>query len=496
MMSLRTATWFGLALLVQGCANVGTLSTEACGNLAVYTFFGEGAEDYAGYWVTSAGDVDGDGLDDVLIGAYDNDENGPGAGAAYLILGQSLNGPATQSIARADYKFLGEAPGDYAGIMVASAGDIDNDGLDDLLIGAYGTEDKGAITGRAYIVLARSLGQERTIDLTHADFTFVGEAAEDYAGYAVAKGGDIDGDGRADVLIAASGHGAGGENAGATYVFLGKNLVEGTTVEMADADYKLYGEHDLAWSGHNISGDGDVDGDGLDDIFIGATGDDGGTDAYASYLFLGRNLGPGRVIGLSQADYKLIGEDPYDYASQVSIAGDLDGDGRDDLVVGAGGRDAGGDSAGAAYVVLARSLGDTRLFDLAEADYVFLGEGSDDYAGGTVGPAGDVDGDGLDDFMIGALYYNGDYPNQGAAYLILGKSLGGDREIDLAQADLRFAASRRDQYLGHSVFTAGDVDGDGLDDMLVGSWAGPNWTGAAYLVTGAAVVGQSCSASD
>ena len=452
-------------------------------DLAEYRFLGESPEDYAGYWVATAGDVDGDDLDDVLIGAYD--ETGESGGAAYLILGKSLGARGTRSLSRADHKFVGERAGDWAGFVV-SHGNLDGDGLDDIVIGAYGCGDKGPITGAVYVVLGRSLGEGGTFSLSKADYKLVGEGEDDYAGYALTSEGDVDGDGLDDLLIGASGQDAAGTNAGAGYLVLSSSLGSERTLDLADADYKFTGEADDSWAGYSISYAGDVDGDGLDDLLLGADADDGGTESHVAYLILGSSLGSRRTVPLAEADYKLVGETSYDYASQVSGAGDVDGDGLDDIVIGAAGRDDHGYDSGGAYVVLGKSLGVPRTLDLSNADYRLLGEDAYDYAGSTVSDAGDVDGDGLGDILVGALKYDGRFDYQGAAYLVLGSSLGERRTLELSQA-CRMVGRFEGDHAGAAVSCAGDVDGDGLDDVVLGSYGGPDGNGAASIITARAM---------
>ncbi len=143
-------------------------------SLADYRFVGDG--DLAGYSVAGAGDVDGDGLDDILVGAPTNDEGAYNAGAAYLILGSSLGTNPEIDLTVADYRFWGEYTQDRAGYSVSSAGDVDNDGLADILIGAPGmAPDADDWAGRAYIILGASLGMEAEIDLSLADHRLIGE---------------------------------------------------------------------------------------------------------------------------------------------------------------------------------------------------------------------------------------------------------------------------------------------------------------------------------
>ena len=121
------------------------------------SFLGESAGDSSGFSVASAGDVDGDGLDDLLIGAYGNDESGSGAGKTYLLLGSTVSAGGTYDLGTAHASFLGEAPGDRSGISVASAGDVDGDGHTDLLIGAHDNGTGGFNSGKTYLMLGLSL---------------------------------------------------------------------------------------------------------------------------------------------------------------------------------------------------------------------------------------------------------------------------------------------------------------------------------------------------
>ena len=175
-------------------------------------------------------------------------------------------------------------------------------------------------------------------------------------------------------------------------------------------------------------------------------------------MILGSSLGTSSTIDLSNADYKLVGESSDDRAGfSVSSAGDVDGDGLDDVLVGAIYDDDGGTYAGAAYVILGSSLGTSSTIDLSNADYKLVGESSSDSAGRSVSSAGDVDGDGLDDVLVGASG-DDDGGSAGAAYVILGSSLGTDSTIDLWYADYKLVGASYSDYAGRSVSSAGDVD--------------------------------------
>jgi hypothetical protein len=278
----------------------------------------------------------------------------------------------------------------------------------------------------------------------------------------------MDGDGHDDVLVDAYGNSEGGRDAGAAYLVLGP--VTGT-LDLALADAKLVGEEAGDWVSGCV-GAGDVDGDGHPDLLVGASGnDEGGDRAGAAYLVLGPVSG---TVDLSVAHAKLLGEASTNYVGIVSGAGDVDGDGHPDLLVSADSNDEGGTDAGAAYLVLGPVSG-TR--DLSLADAKLVGEDAYDHAGYSVDGAGDVDGDGHDDLLIGSAVAN-------AAYLVLGP-VTGTRVLSLADAKL--VGEALGDQAGISVSGAGDVDGDGLDDMLVGANSndeGGYLAGAAYLLSG------------
>jgi hypothetical protein len=466
----------------DGSVSGGSLS------LSDYKLVGELSDDEAGNSVSSAGDVDGDGLDDVLVGAFFNDEGGSKAGAAYIILGSSLGTSSTIDLSIADYKLVGESIKDYAGHSVSSAGDVDGDGLDDVLVGASLDDDGGGSAGAAYIILGSSLGTSSTIDLSSADYKLVGEASSDYAGVSVSSAGDVDGDGLDDVMVGAYGDDDGGSYAGAAYIILGSSLGTSSTIDLSNADYKLVGESPAAFAGDSsVSSAGDVDGDGLDDVLVGAWGDDdGGSRAGAAYIILGSSLGTSSTIDLSIADYKLVGESADDRAGRsVSSAGDVDGDGLDDVLVGAFYNNEGGMNAGVAYIILGSSLGTSSTIELSNADYKLVGESYGDFVGRSVSSAGDVDGDGLDDVLVGAYGADDGGANSGAAYIILGSSLGTNSTIDLFNADYKLVGESSEDLAGFSVSSAGDVDGDGLDDVLVSAGSdddGGTDAGAAHLI--------------
>ena len=170
---------------------------------------GEAAFDNFGISVSGAGDVNGDGFADVIVGAYLNDAGGGNAGRAYVYYG----GPAADAVA--DLTLTGEAAGDEFGISVSGARDVNGDGFADVIVGANLNDAGGGEAGRAYVYYGGP-GADAV-----ADLTLTGEAAGDQFGYSVSGAGDVRGDGFADVIVGASLNDAGGLFAGRAYVYYG-----------------------------------------------------------------------------------------------------------------------------------------------------------------------------------------------------------------------------------------------------------------------------------
>ncbi len=454
-----------------------------------FKMIGEEEGDQAGSAVSSAGDVNGDGYDDILVGApYQNlaietDD----AGATYLIYGgTSLD--ASIDLSEADVKFNGEAINDYTGKSISSAGDVNGDGYDDILIDSMTQNSNGMDSGAAYLIYG-STSLDSSIDLGDADVKIIGEEAEDYAGRSVSSAGDVNGDGYDDILVGANGQDIGGSGTGSAYIIYGSTSLA-SSIDLGDADVKLIGETSGDYAGLPISSAGDVNNDGYDDILISAANQDaGGSNSGAIYLIYG-STSLASSINLSDADVKLIGEEASDDAgNSVSSAGDVNNDGYDDILIGAPSQNAGENLNGAAYLIYGSTSLDSSI-DLGDADVKLIGEAYLDSAGFAVSSAGDVDNDGYDDILIYAFDDAGG-SNAGATYLIYGANsfsptinLGVDSLA--VRPILKFIGEEASDLSINSenISSAGDVNNDGYDDILIGAMGqseGGFTAGAAYL---------------
>ena len=216
-MSDEFGTDAGQTYLILGKATGWARNTSL--SSADASFIGEEQGDLSGLCVASAGDVNGDGFADILIGATLNDEGGTNAGQTYLILGKASDWTRDVRLSQADASFIGEAEFDESGCPAASAGDVNSDGFDDILIGAPFNDEGGTNAGKTYLILGKASGWEMDTPLSQADASLIGEGEDDFSGVAVAGVGDVNSDSAADILIGASGNST---SAGQTYLFLGE----------------------------------------------------------------------------------------------------------------------------------------------------------------------------------------------------------------------------------------------------------------------------------
>ena len=437
------------------------------------SFVGEAADDRAGWSVAAIGDVNGDGLDDFAIGAPTNDEGGNGAGQVYVILGRESGWTNYISLAGADASYLGQVALDEAGYSIAGLGDADGDGLADLVIGAPYNDEAWYSAGQVYVVCGQAGGWAMDVALGAACASFLGEAASDEAGQHVSSAGDFDGDGLADLLVAAPLNDEAGTDAGQVYLFLGQNGGWAMDVPLAASDISLHGEVAYDEAGNTVAYAGDVNGDGYDDLLIGAPDNDdaGVMSAGKIYLVLGPGTGLGKDASLAMADGSFLGEGILDYAGKaLSGGGDVDGDGYDDMLIGVPSADQLQSQDGKSYLIYGQQGGWASNVPLAFAGASFVGSAAGDESGSSVDLMGDVDGDGLADLFIGAGGSDEGYGAGGQSYLFFGDAAGWAMNTDLTAADQSFTGEVSDDWSGDPAVNAGDVNGDGYDDLLIGAY--------------------------
>ncbi|RJF88260.1 hypothetical protein D3874_15595 [Oleomonas cavernae] len=494
---------------------------------------GDGPDNDTGYSAAIAGDVNGDGFTDMIVGAFRNSTVAPSAGEAFVVFGsgsgfgtdvggRQVVDTATLSAAQG-FVMLGAATSDGAGWSVSSGGDINGDGLDDLVVGGVNVDDGGADAGAAYVVFGTAgtfgtaVGGRQVINFATLSaaqgFIVQGDTAGDQAGFSVASAGDINGDGITDLIVGAHVGDDGGFNAGEAYVVFGTTAGFGINVSgrqvldltslSAAQGFIIQGDSAVDYAGESVASAGDINGDGFDDLIVGARkGDDGGTDAGEAYVLFGgagtfgTDVGGRQVIDLttlSAAQGFVIQGDTAgdDTGRRVSSAGDVNGDGITDLIVGATNGDDGGNGAGEAYVIFGTTagfgtdVGGRQVIDLttlsAAQGFIIQGDADFDGAGRAVSTAGDVNGDGYGDLIVGAPAGDDGGNIAGEAYVIFGTAdgfgvdVGGRQVIDLAALTASEGFIIQGEYgdlAGRSI-TSGATSTATASTI---SWSGPNPT--------------------
>jgi len=482
------ATWLGTFVSFLLC--VGAVAQEtvdlAQGQEDV-RITGAAQGDRAGTAVTS-GDLNGDGFDDLIIGAPNVSQS---AGVVYVIFGQAVPPAQTDLSTTYDMIIYGESSGFRLGASLASA-DFNGDGYDDLVLGAPSASHQGFTTaGKTYVIYGGP-SLPASIDLSQGmgdvALQIWGGGTSHFLGEAVGHG-DFNGDGYDDLAVSARGADFGTRvRCGVTYIMLGgSGPFSNSLIDLSSGDSTdvvIVGKADNLNSGNAIAS-GDIDADGYDDIAITAVNAvTNGTGSGEAYVRYGSAVLPAVVDLLTDTDLTVIGE-TGSYLGYGVGSGDIDRDGYDDLVLGAFGASG---FNGRTYVLFGkdRSLLPAQVdLSVDTADMTIDGE-SVSLSGLTLAVA-NLNGDGFDDILTsgsGASAPAG--ASAGVVYALLGdqkQALSAAIDLAITNADIEvFGAASGDQ-IGVPV-VAGDLNGDGIEDMIIGSIYPDNFTGCVYVVWG------------
>ena len=417
------------------------------------------AGDRFGSDVAAAGDVDGDGYPDLVVGAYSKTVGPSSPGGAYVYYGSA------SGLSSGDETVLEPPAGSAAdefGHRVTGAGDLDGDGYDDVVVGAYRDRTTASYAGAAYVYFGSSSGTSTSVwqQLTASDGLL-----NDNFGQAVAGGADLDGDGYDDLAVGAPGEGV----RGAVYLYFGSSSGP-TSASEQKITTAAYSER----FGHSLDISGDLNGDGYRDMVAG----DFRTEA--AFVMYGSSTGVDTAT-----EQELNGDDWLEYfGTAVASGGDLDGDGFDDLVVGANRHDRGLGLEGKAYVYYGSSTG---VVEATRHTLVQSPRTRGARFGSAVDIIGDTDGDGYDDLLVGAPGSSSSSSYRGAAYLFFGSASG---VVSSSVETLTASDGATNDRFGSAVAGLGDVEGDGAVHVAVAAYMDDDVgadAGAVYLYGGPCV---------
>ncbi|MBL0055232.1 MAG: FG-GAP repeat protein [Chitinophagaceae bacterium] len=396
-----------------------------------------------GYSVSSAGDVNGDGYGDILVGApfYSNGQSSEGA--CFIYLGSATGLSSTPALTLEE-----DNTNARFGQSVAGAGDVNGDGYSDIIVGAPAYTNVEGGEGAFFMFHGSASG----INATAVSVVESNQASAQF-GWSVAPAGDVNGDGYSDVIMGARLYDNGQTDEGIFNVYHGSGSGINTTPVTS-----VEGNTNNLYLGYSVAPAGDVNGDGYSDVLVGATGYSNGQGNEGEFLVY-----PGSASGVSTTASASAESNQVNAAmgNSVGCAGDVNGDGYSDILVGVPGYSNGQSNEGAAFFYPGSASG------INPAVNTVL---ENNLAGSTLGTAvagaGDVNGDGYSDVVVGSMGYSNVESTEGAAFVFHGYAAGLSTTPNSTPDDAdQFAAQ-----FGISIANAGDVNGDGYSDVIIGAW--------------------------